>query len=1464
MFKGMDLSDVQVLSPSRGHYHKNYFSRENYFRPNYRVNKGRTFIDMEVIDYPEFGTYFCPFENKDSDNRRYFIKFSDYSKDYPPPHHSVKLSYELKNGNEIPINKSTYFLIYIFFNEKKEWLRFNIDLDSIAQISLGENNMEENKNFSNGKKEQTIYFYLKYSPKIGHKSVNENDNGSNENDYDNNSFDDDGSKKSFKNENSEEKNESFNSSNNLDSLKIKLNSPSDKEIESSKSISEFNVKINDNQNNNEKEKEENDVNCDLNLQNNLKSHEISKRIRLFEKNEKEENEKDYLMNNIPYFEIEKCKSDNCISQKLKLNKEESQKEKNMNNVIDTDNNIQNNKNQINGEKEFYFNLFKTILQKYEYKNHNHHENGEDKKNNSEIKENEKKDKLFIPRNEIKHYDENGFARLDSFLSKENEYLNFYLLNLVMKIKVRFFSIDDFSDLFYDKLKLKEKIVSNTNFIIYEPDLPILNKTQELLVFYSETFYKNLVNLHFSLQYSIFAFITTRKLNLFNNDFFNRIMKAFSKLTCEQQEIMSKALDQITTEAQMNKDLRTLIGARYIELKEQNNLNSPKAESNIISSNNSNNNSSSKKKNTDNGEVKDNISYMRSVEITPSIIYYEVPKLERNNQIIRKFKNYQEHFIKISINDDDHNKIYYASSRNFKLLEIVQSLMMNGIYIGTHKFNYLTSSNSQAKQGSGWYFNLEHTKFEKIDQVLEEMGDFKNEHNKYKNASRRGQCASSTTPIDFLEKENIIEIPDIKSSNGKYIYTDGIGTISFDLALKCVDKVGNNKFSYCSAFQIRLKGIKGVVAVDPKLKDKDIICIRPSMKKYESENNELGIIKASGYSTGYLNRQIIALLSGLGVKNSIFISMIKVSLKEYQTILKYIRNKNLDLCSYFRANKDVYNEVLSKCFYFKALLDYYLYKKPPRGLINEPFIQKILLNCLSLKIRELKSKGKIIDKQSASLMGVIDETGTLKHNEVFVRIVKPFSRKEEQDFILEGEVYVTKNPCLHPGDIKILKAVNNEKVRSNLNHMINVVVFSSLEDENDKRPVQNQISGGDLDGDIYYVSWNKDIIDGIVKRNVPPQEDPKYPSNNPINKCDDNNSGVMNGNNNNIILENTISMNDVILSHINTMKNDLVPLISNLYLAHADNDLVNGPFNDKCRMLSDLFMIAIDSKKNGKFINQDILREKNLLLQTYPDFLETDSYNSYKSPGILGILYRLCNEKEFLDEFDYYEYQNSYVMSYYLDIELFDYKCLSYTHDMLKLYIRYESELKALMQKYNFSDEVSFFLNVDIRNTKNNKKIRDVPPFKEIEVLQKNYKNRIIETFGNYITKPIACACYLVTYMNLHMEKGNPKLFKENKEGRKFVEEWKEYYLYRVMGKSYDSFEAYKDRTKGFEISMLKYKKIFSFPWIIKEIREVLFSIGGFYNDKNGYYMDKEEKKNFSNGYNKKYKGNNYRYNYMNK
>ena len=106
-----------------------------------------------------------------------------------------------------------------------------------------------------------------------------------------------------------------------------------------------------------------------------------------------------------------------------------------------------------------------------------------------------------------------------------------------------------------------------------------------------------------------------------------------------------------------------------------------------------------------------------------------------------------------------------------------------------------------------------------------------------------------------------------------------------------------------------------------------------------------------------------------------------------------------------------------------MVNYYLFKRNQRYLSIEPFNQKILFNYLSIKIHDLKSKGKIIDKQKASSMDAIEETRTLKHNEVFVRIIKPYAPKKGGYFTLEGEVYITKNPSLNPGDIKILKTAN---------------------------------------------------------------------------------------------------------------------------------------------------------------------------------------------------------------------------------------------------------------------------------------------------------------------------------------------------------------------------------------------------------------------------------------------------------
>jgi RNA-dependent RNA polymerase len=69
-----------------------------------------------------------------------------------------------------------------------------------------------------------------------------------------------------------------------------------------------------------------------------------------------------------------------------------------------------------------------------------------------------------------------------------------------------------------------------------------------------------------------------------------------------------------------------------------------------------------------------------------------------------------------------------------------------------------------------------------------------------------------------------------------------------------------------------------------------------------------------------------------------------------------------------------------------------------------------------------------------MMGCLDETRTLNYGEVFIQASN--SANDRGKFVVTGKVVVAKNPCLHPGDVRILKAVYHPA----LDHMVNCVVF----------------------------------------------------------------------------------------------------------------------------------------------------------------------------------------------------------------------------------------------------------------------------------------------------------------------------------------------------------------------------------------------------------------------------------------
>ncbi len=73
-----------------------------------------------------------------------------------------------------------------------------------------------------------------------------------------------------------------------------------------------------------------------------------------------------------------------------------------------------------------------------------------------------------------------------------------------------------------------------------------------------------------------------------------------------------------------------------------------------------------------------------------------------------------------------------------------------------------------------------------------------------------------------------------------------------------------------------------------------------------------------------------------------------------------------------------------------------------------------------------------------------------------------------DFLVTGSVIVCKNPCSHPGDIRLLTAIHDEARVGKFKHLVNVIVFSSKGD----RPEQHKMSGGDLDGDVYMTIWEQ--------------------------------------------------------------------------------------------------------------------------------------------------------------------------------------------------------------------------------------------------------------------------------------------------------------------------------------------------------------------------------------------------------
>ena len=149
----------------------------------------------------------------------------------------------------------------------------------------------------------------------------------------------------------------------------------------------------------------------------------------------------------------------------------------------------------------------------------------------------------------------------------------------------------------------------------------------------------------------------------------------------------------------------------------------------------------------------------------------------------------------------------------------------------------------------------------------------------------------------------------------------------------------------SAFQIRMGGYKGVLVVADKFKNGVKIHTRKSMRKFDLDPKQkkidLEIIRSSGYSPGYLNKQIISILWANGVDEDYLLQMQKdyiSEINELYTIDKVNFSKKIPLILLHSLNSNAQDKIFK--MHSKGI-NYY--KDPLLGpLIKAVCYQKIEL------------------------------------------------------------------------------------------------------------------------------------------------------------------------------------------------------------------------------------------------------------------------------------------------------------------------------------------------------------------------------------------------------------------------------------------------------------------------------------------------------------------------------------------
>ena len=509
-------------------------------------------------------------------------------------------------------------------------------------------------------------------------------------------------------------------------------------------------------------------------------------------------------------------------------------------------------------------------------------------------------------------------------------------------------------------------------------------------------------------------------------------------------------------------------------------------------------------------------------------------------------------------------------------ERMEYFVHHGLQIGENFFSFMAATQAQLLT-QRCLFTCKHPA-----EVIQGLGDFSSISHPGKYMARIGLTFTSTVKTINTVSERIqtTTIKDITAPvYRQYQFTDGIGRVSSDV----MDIIANILYEAnprkrrepIDAVQIRLGGNKGVLTVhhaDGIVEDEKRIEVRESMYKFRSESVDVEVVSTNTVSNMYLNRNIVLLLSSMGIKDEVF------EIK----LLNYLENINKLLYVEEEARKELAN-------YFPTIQLYHDF-----SVLDIEFFRKLLEKIYERKIK-LLNKCQIKIEESVVLLGVVDEYACLHENEVYFQYALPGRECKE---LPDGkEILIFRNPCLHPGDIRKV-TYRSSNLPASIESLRNVLVFPAT----GEIPITTQCSGGDLDGDRYCIIWDEQLIlhsSSLYPPNVDLVENPPSEPD----KADQ------------------VGTEELKKYYVDFVKREEgIGKLGNAWLVIADKE---GALSEEAIQLAVHAQSMVDVVKTGHAgkINIPLIKE-------YPHFMEKPDKAFYHSTSILGKLYDLVHHLPF--------------------------------------------------------------------------------------------------------------------------------------------------------------------------------------------------------------------------------------------